>query len=198
MVLQAKIYRIICGVGLLLLTACDAEPQAPESENRPETSQSVTCIASASVKNTYSAVEITLAAKQCAEDRRYSQAAELLVIASAYRFYDMQRVADKPAHNPLDTLFSTELGSLEKYKQTNLILAINALDNDGHRMQQLCHFLATSPPPIYIPRYLINQGRKSSPEGIKMRLANDFNSADSWAQAIDSVYCNPEPSSYSQ
>ncbi len=106
-------------LSLLFITISVAAPHVSQHAEI-EASMLTICLSTESVKNTLSAAEITLAAKQCADDRHYRQAAELLVIANAYGFYDRQRIIDKSNDDTLDTLFSTELGSLKKYQQTNL------------------------------------------------------------------------------
>ena len=164
--LVQRSHRILCGCGLLILMACDTDPQI---SNHNAQSDFLGCIDTVFVENTCSADDITTSARACTEQRHYAQAAELLVMASAYAFYNTEDTAT--ISDTINNLFAMKLYTLKKYQQTNLLLAINALDKDQIRMQTLCQFLTDSPPASF------NQDS----------VANN-----KWQQAMAFVYCNKQ------
>ena len=152
-----KYIPVLC---LLFLSACANTPNITrhESPGNLAATDPLPCVAATSVKNTSSAADISAGAKECAAKQEYDRAAELIMVATAYAFYDTLRVADPSAHGALGALFAKDFGPMPEFQMSNVVASMDALDNDEKRKRELCSHLRSSSPPAYMPGYMIAHG----------------------------------------
>ncbi|WP_444935598.1 hypothetical protein ACJJIW_15160 [Microbulbifer sp. JMSA004] len=147
------------------------------------------CISATSVKSTHTPTDITAAAKTCAEEAKFDNAAELLMIASAFAYFDTQRVSDKTGHNVLRVIFNREFGSLPDQDRTKLFSSINSLDKGGARKLEVCTYLTDSEPPSYIPIYMISHGLRKFTGATEDPLIKEFDATESWSKSMVFIKC---------
>jgi len=119
-----------------------------------------------------------------------SESAELIMVASAYAFFDTQRVADKTAHSALSALFAKEFGSLPEKVRNELLSSIDALNNNQPRKNEICSYLLSSSEPSYFPKYMIAHGMGSFTESAKEPLINSFNASEAWSESMAYIKCS--------
>lgn len=175
-----------------LLSACAGSQQVKHFESKGNliSTKPLTCVAATSVSSSSSAADITAGAKACASAGNYKQAAKLVMVASAYAFYDTKRVADKSAHGALNALFAKEFGPLPEKERNSLMANIDALAKDTKTKAEICSFLITSQPPTYMPNYMIAHGMGAFTGGSQEPLVKNFDSKLSWAKAMKFVKCS--------
>ncbi|AWF80959.1 hypothetical protein BTJ40_09130 [Microbulbifer sp. A4B17] len=148
------------------------------------------CISATSVKATHTPTDITAAAKKCADESKFDEAAELLMVASAFAYFDTQRVSDKTGHNVLRVIFNKEFGPLPDQERAKLFSSINSLDKGGARKLEVCTYLRSSEPPSYIPSYMISHGLRKFTGATEEPLIKDFNANESWYKAMVFIKCS--------
>jgi len=185
-----KYYLVITTILVLSACAGNSRISSVESEGNLAESNPLPCIPANSVQNTNTPPDIAAGARSCAAKGNYDQSAELIMVASAFAFYDTQRVADKSAHGALTGVFSQNFMALSEPDRKKLFSSINTLDDDKSRKDQLCSFLSASLPPNYMPNYMIKHGMKQFTGNNEEPLIGDFNSKQSWSKAIEFVKCS--------
>ena len=161
-----------------------------ESAGNLEATAPLACIPATEVENTNSAADVAAGAKACADAGQYDQAAELIMVASAYAFYDTQRVADETAHGALSAVFTEQFGSLPEAERSQLFDNIDTLDSDAARKGEICEYLRASEPPTYMPTYMIAHGMGAFTGESQEPLVEDFDAAGSWEKALEFVNCD--------
>ncbi len=144
------------------------------------------CVSATSVGPKSSAADIAAGARKCADQSNYNQAAELIMVASAYAHFDTQRVVDNTSHGALTALFGKEFGSLPETEKHAVFSSIESLDKNPTRKGELCSFLISAQPPSYFPGYMIAHGMGVTGEP----LMQNFDADDAWARSMSFIKCD--------
>ncbi len=161
-----------------------------ESKGNLAATNPLACVSYTSVGPERTAADIAAGAKDCAESSKYNEAAELIMVASAYAYFDTQRVADKTAHGALNALFAKEFGSLPEAKRSELFSSIEALDSNDLRKSEICTYLISATPPSYFPDYMIAHGMGEFTGSSKEPLITNFNPSEAWSKSMVFVKCS--------
>lgn len=177
---------------LFLLAGCVGTPPVTnhESVGNLATTSPLACVSTTQVIPTNSAADVAAGARECVRQSRYDEAAELIMVASAYAHFDTQRVADKSAHSALNALFVKEFGSLPEAERNRLFASIDALDSDRSRKSAICSQLLSAPPPSYFPGYMVAHGMGAFTGSDKEPLIKDFNAPEAWSRSMAFIKCN--------
>ena len=180
-------YKVLtlCGFSLLVGCANSAQVINYEQAGNLASTKPLACVSATSIGPQSSAADIAAGAKECADQSKYSQAAELIMVASAYAHFDTQRVADKTAHGALNALFGKEFGPLPDAEKRAVFSRIEALDKNPTRKGELCSFLVSATPPSYYPGYMIAHGMGASGEP----LIKDFDAGAAWSRSMAFINC---------
>lgn len=184
-----KILVLAC-FALLFGCANTSQVSNYESKGNLAATNPLACVSATSVGPESTAADIAVGAKDCADLSKYKEAAELIMVASAYAFFDTRRVTDKTAHSALNALFAKELGSLPEANRNELFAHIDALDNNQPRKTEICSYLAGAPPPSYFPNYMIAHGMSAFTGSVKEPLIKDFNATEAWSKSMAFVKCS--------
>lgn len=184
-----KVLTLVC---FTFLVGCANKSQTTNYERKGNfaATNPLVCVNSTSVGSESTAADIAAGAKNCTESSKYNEAAELIMIASAYAYFDTQRVTDKTAHGALNALFAKEFGSLPEAKRNELFSSINALDNNQPRKSEICTYLISAPPPSYFPEYMIAHGVGAFTGSTKEPLIKDFSPSEAWSKSMVFVKCS--------
>ncbi len=183
-------FQIILSAFLLVAISANGQVINFESQGNLQTTNPLDCVSALTVKPTSTAADITAGAKACAQQSKYDQAAELIMVASAYAYFDTLRVSDKTAHGALTALFSKEFGSMQETERNELFASIDALDGDEQRIREICDYLVSSTPPSYVPDYMIAHGMGAFTDSIKEPLVRDFDASEGWTKSMVFVKCS--------
>ena len=112
-----------------------------ETAGNLEATNPLGCEPATDVQPTSSAADVAAGAVACTEEDRFDEAAELVLVSSAYAFYDTQRVADPSAHGALQALFVESFSSLTEEDASQMNDSMNVLTPDNPRHQALCESL---------------------------------------------------------
>ena len=184
-----KILTLAC-FAFLIGCANNSQITNYESKGNLAATNPLSCVSSTLVGPESTAADIAAGAKDCAESSKYNEAAELIVVASAYAFFDTQRVTDKTAHGALSALFAKEFGSLPEAQRTELFASIDALDKNKPRKNEICSYLISTPPPSYFPSYMIAHGMGAFTGSTKEPLVKGFNVSEAWSKSMVFVKCS--------
>ncbi len=184
-----KFLTLVC---FSLLVGCVNNSQVTnyKSKRNLATTSPLICVSSTSVGSESTAADIAAGAKDCADSSKYNEAAELLMVASAYAYFDTKRVTDKTAHGALNALFAKEFGSLSESQRKELFSSIDALDNNQPRKNEICTYLTSSPPPSYFPDYMIAHGIGAFKGSLKAPLIKGFNASEAWLKSMAFIKCS--------
>ncbi len=184
-----KVFTLIC---FTFLAGCANNSQITnyESKGNLAATNPLACVSSTSVGPESTAADIAAGAKDCAKSSKYNEAAELIMVASAYAYFDTQRVADKNAHGALNALFAKEFGSLPEAERSELFSSIDALDSNDLRKSEICAYLSSAAPPTYYPDYMIAHGMGAFSGSTKEPLITNFNPSDAWSKSMAFLKCS--------
>jgi hypothetical protein len=148
------------------------------------------CVPATEVTTASTAVDVAAGAKACADNREFDRAAEMFMVVSALGFFDTQRVADQTAHEALAVLPRMAFGELSERRLQQVFAAIRAVDQDAARKQAICAHLKESPPPTYVPTYMIAHGMNALLDPEAEQLVADFDAVPAWSAAMKFVRCD--------
>ncbi|WP_444917594.1 hypothetical protein [Microbulbifer sp. JMSA003] len=182
--------KILPPILALLLAAFVVGAQANNYVSKDSQATSpLGCISATSVLSTHTPTDITAAAKTCTEQSKFDEAAELLMVASAFAYFDTQRVSDKTGHNVLRVIFNKKFNSMPEGDRKKLFASINSLDQGGARKLEVCNYLTAAKPPSYIPSYMISHGLRKFTGVTEAPLIKDFDADQSWLNSMVFVKC---------
>ena len=161
-----------------------------ESAGNLEATNPLGCEPANSVSNNSSAADIVSGAVACVEEERFDDAADLVMVSSAFALFDTQRVADKTAHGALQALYAEAFGSLPEEKASQLNDSINEMSPDNTRAQAICEYLADSEPPAYFPGYMVSHGMGAFSSEPQEPLVEGFDEDAAWVRSLDFINCN--------
>lgn len=113
------------------------------------------CMERIEIKNSYTPIDLFKSSAVCIEEQKYPQAVELYLVATAYGYFDTERVVDKSMRNVLDTLKTEIFGPINANKRNQFAEALRARLDD---MKSSCSFLAKLGSPTYYPEYMVQTG----------------------------------------
>ena len=151
------------------------------------------CVAATSVQNGSTAADIATGARACADAGNYDEAAELVMVASAYAFFDTLRVTDKSAHIALTALFVDRFGGLAEAQEKEIFTAIEVLTDNGDRHHKLCTVLRRVGPPNYRPTYMIAHGLQPFLNDSDEPAVRKIDTSEGWEKALSYVNCPVDP-----
>lgn len=146
------------------------------------------CIDMAQVKNVYSPADLFKGSVACFQAGDGARGVNLFSLALAYGRYDIDRVADRTAHQGLEVL---KLSSFEPFSEADKTLIseqIGAFVSSPETRRPFCAQLRALGPPDYHPDYMIQHGIQAfqpwAAEGVNGLLA-DFDPVASWQMVVE-------------
>jgi len=127
--------------------------------------QNLGCITIDQVKNTYTPADLHLAFKQCIQEKKYVDAANLFAVGAAYANYDASRVKDKRAQNTFGAYYSytvISLSNLSKDEDKDFFDKYLVSTKDSPKHNKLCADLKRIGKPNYYPEYMVENGANNS------------------------------------
>jgi hypothetical protein len=184
--------RRIWGLAALMLTSgAQAQPEFKNytAPGNLESTVKLGCIAQSEIKTSYNPVDLYIGAKACIDADNYERAVALFQMASIFGRYDMQRVADKTAHQAIIVGRIQILGSRPPEKIAKFQSLAKTTAQDAAKIQVLCKDLRHIGPPTYYPRYMIQHGLNAFTSGANA-LVPDFSAAQGWDLVLNTyVHC---------
>ena len=179
-------------IGLALLAGCanNAPVSNYETKGNLAAMNPLPCVNATTVNSESTAADIAAGAKECVKQSKFGEAAELILVASAYVHFDTQRVSDKSAHGALNALFAKEFGSLTESDRNKLFSSIDVLDNNQARKKEICSYLVSAQPPSYFPNYMIAHGMGAFTGSSEEPLITNFNVNEAWSKSMVFVKCS--------
>jgi hypothetical protein len=147
------------------------------------------CVPVTTVTPAHTAIDVVVGARECALADRYADASELMLIATAYAFFDTRRVRGASAHAALNTMFNEATAGLPATAMDTLTVEMDRLNADIGRKLRACDHLRTGAPPSYAPEYMVERGQEKSVQPRGPALVADFDAAEAWSQALTFVKC---------
>ncbi|QSX32327.1 hypothetical protein JYB87_11140 [Shewanella avicenniae] len=181
--------KIMMISGAFFLAACNSTPQSTmtndESSGNLQTTKSVSCVSIAEINNNYTPVDMFNNLRQCLTEQNYQNAAELYIAALSYGYFDIERVADKTAHQAISVLRMNALSERPQSVTSQLKSAINAMSGNNHL---LCQKLEQLGAPAYMPSYMLQHGVAAfTGQRSKDGLVDSFSPSAVWQDALEKV-----------
>ena len=137
------------------------------------------CLERLEIKNSLTPVQLYQSSATCIAEEKYTQAADLYLVAVAYGYFDTARVMDKTARDVLEILKMDNFGSLDVAKRDKFAQVLrNQLDN----MRPMCQFLEILGKPGYHPRYMIEAGKEPNAHKSVNGLIPSYNASSLWQE----------------
>lgn len=124
-------------------------------ESQPPIVVVSTCMERAEITNAQTPVDLFKSSALCVEEKKYTQAVDLYLVATAYGYFDSARVIDKSTRDTLESLKTENFGSLDAIKRNQFAEALRARLDD---MKSSCRFLEKLGAPSYYPKYMVQNG----------------------------------------
>jgi len=147
-----KYYWLILVVPSLLLCAGN-----PFLEDKAKASAEQ-CMERSDISNTNTPEDLFKSSAMCIEEEKYAQAIDLYLVATAYGYYDSERVIEKEARQVLDAIKMDNFGDLDATKRNRFA---EGLRNRLNNMHESCTFLMQLGKPNYYPRYMVQSTEQS-------------------------------------
>lgn len=177
---------------LLFASSAQAQPEIKNytTPGNLESTVKIGCIPRSEVKTTYNPVDLYLGAKACIDTGNYQAAVSLFDMANIFGRFDMQRVADKTAHQAVIVSRMQIFGELPVEKTTKFQAVAKAEVEDPAKIQNLCQFLRHIGPPTYHPRYMIQHGMGAFTRGHGNEITAEFSAQKAWEDVLNTyVHC---------
>jgi len=122
-----------------------------------------TCMERTEIQNSQTPVDLFKSSAICIEEKKYAQAADLYLVATAYGYFDTARVIDKSMNQVLDALKTEHFGPIDASKRNKFAEVLRArLDN----MKSSCAFLTKLGKPTYYPKYMVEESVVTRGDGL--------------------------------
>lgn len=197
-----KTFTIRLGLSFIMafpFISCKAEAQPGkgnivnyESEGNLEVTHQVGCWSFSKLNNKLTPADLYSGLARCLKDENYENAADLVVLAEIYAFFDKLRVADKTAHQAHPILWREAFEATSKDGKIKLLDALDAkLAKGGKQLTETCLAVRKIGRPDYYPSYMIQHGigafgSTDSNNG----LIADFHPEQAWKKSLDeSLHC---------
>lgn len=185
-----KIILLVLVVGSLHATTGTAQVTNHRVPGALEPTHLIGCVAVPEVEPHHTAADIAYGARACAEESNFAGSAELILMASAFAFYDTRRVTDPTSHQALNALFAESIGSLPEPLPASVFTEIESLDGSRSRKEEICRTLTAANPPSYVPAYMIAHGMEAVRGGARhYKEPPGFVAQQSWREALAFVGC---------
>lgn len=173
---------------------CETKGQVTncQSKGNLAPTQNQGCITLEQATPTLSPADLALRVAACSKKARYQDAAELYILLQMRGYFDMDRVADKTAHQAISVMKIEIANFIGKRATAKLKQAALDLISDTNAPQfvTLCQKLRALGVPKHDPTYMINHGMGAIlGEGGK-KIVNNFNAKSAWDRARNSL-CKP-------
>lgn len=146
------------------------------------------CVSATSIGAESTAADIAVGIRVCIEESKYTEAVEMLMVASAYAKYDAVRVTDSSARAAATAVFSEHvMARISEESKEKTMAALSTFLENKSRSDELCAFLMNAPVPNYIPYYMIAHGLGVD-EG-ESPMVEDLDTAEAWTEAMKFVRC---------
>ena len=137
------------------------------------------CIERSDIKSSYSPELLFKSSALCINDEKYNQAVDLYLVATAYGYFDTQRVLDKTAWQALDVIKTENFSAIDANKRNKFAEALRTRLDD---MKTTCTFLQKLGKPNYHPNYMIQAGVQSFASKSKNGLVPNYNPNALWEE----------------
>ena len=122
-----------------------------------------TCLERIEIQNSQTPVDLFKSSAMCIEEKKYSQAADLYLVATAYGYFDSARVIDKSTNQVLDALKAEHFGPIDANKRNQFAEVLRARLDD---MKSSCAFLEKLGQPTYYPKYMVEDSVVTRGDGL--------------------------------
>jgi len=114
-----------------------------------------TCMERIEINNSQTPADLFKSSAICVGEKKYAEAVDLYLVATAYGYFDSARVVDKSTRQALDALKTENFGPIEAAKRNQFAEALRARLDD---MKSSCAFLEQLGKPTYYPKYMVQNG----------------------------------------
>lgn len=185
-----KIIAPLALVAMIWPVAASSQIRNYNAPGNLEATIQLSCISIDKAKTSYNPVDLYLAARKCIGQNKLDDAVELFFLANVFGRYDMQRVADRTAHQAILVARMQVFGNLPKESTANFETKAKAYVEDAAQISASCAILRKMGPPTYYPRYMIQHGMSAFIGGKGDGLVPDFVPDKAWATVLDSyMHC---------
>lgn len=185
---SAKLLLIVAVSAAAVACQAGGTVQSIVSEGNLASENPLSCVSGDATTREHTPADIAMGMNKCVTLGNLDLVAELMLIASAYGRYDMERVTDQSAHQALNALLYPIIWELPEDQAAVLQASIKRLDRGTERHEQLCLHLEEQGPPQYYPGYMIAHGMGAF-LGSAGPLEPNFDQGTGFATALEFVRC---------
>lgn len=163
------------------ITQCDTAGNLAPTQRRG-------CIALTAADGSMNPADLAVSVLACAKKGRAADAAELMVLMMARGRFDMDRIADKTAHQGIAVLQMEIVSALAPAKAEALQAELDALavDTSSPKFAKLCGQIAGLGVPKHDPGYMIAHGINAFTSGEGDGLVPGFQAKAAWTNVMQS------------
>lgn len=170
------------------IEACDvgethSEQQAPLPDYLTS-HEAIQCLNSEQLTNSQTPVTLYPSLQRCIAEEKNEQAVYLYFLASAYGYYDAQRVADSSSHAAIPAIQKHSIWKLPEAIQVQFEQQLGTFIATPERFAEACQFVRDIGKPDYHPTYMIEHGVMKLQKG--NGLDAGFDDDASWENVIQS------------
>lgn len=190
--LKTSVLVITLLVSAIVLSACSEgllkiKPQL-DRPKRFTAYNPLECVAFSEVQPRHSIVDIMAGVGTCVAQERYHTAADLMMVAGSFAFFDTQRISSKDTRLAVKEVFHREFNAMPRSKRQWLFAGLDALDTNKQRRAKICRYLHGLPPPSYTPYYMSEFSQSDTMEG-HLLVKPYINSQEQWGKSLGYVLC---------
>jgi hypothetical protein len=165
-----------------------------ESAGNLESTRPVGCVNLDTITNQHTPADLYPGIAACIRSGDPARSVRLFALAAAYGRFDMQRVADKTAHQAMQVLQMSHIGKVPEADRETLNEAMRALQDPGSEdFHALCAQVRRIGAPAYHPRYMIQHGIRAFDEHAPADgLVKDFQADAVWKKVVDEYLRCPQ------
>ena len=170
--------------------AIAAAPQPGKSAAAPRVRVAAACFDLGSVQRSQSPEDLWPVVVKCIGGGELDKAVRVSAAASVYAKFDTFRVIDTTAHQAVNALPATYLGSLPAEQVERFMGRMQAYGAGSAPHAAICASLAKIGPPDYFPVYMIQNGMDATNKPNGSALKQGFQAAPAWkASLVDYLHC---------
>ncbi|WP_074647382.1 hypothetical protein [Celeribacter baekdonensis] len=172
----------VFGTGL----TAEAQVVQYETEGNLAATHKMTCVGFAEAGPDLSPADLALGARDCFRKKRGEDMAGLFLLLKVRGYFDTKRVKDRTAHQAV-TVIAMNLESKLGQRYARMLqdeLAAFFVDGSSKKIE-FCTSLRASPPPSYIPSYMIQHGMDVVLGKPGTGLVDGFSAKAAWRDVIE-------------
>lgn len=182
---------------LLVVILFLVTPQSPAQDtvvfNTPgnlEATMPLGCVDLDQLSNSHSPADMFHGVWACVQQEDYEKAIDLLLVARAYGFYDIDRVRDSSAHGAVQMLQIRIADAMDDAQHAAWAAVSESRQDMDLDQGPVCSRLMSLGPPDYFPYYMVQHGlRASVPPDTGNALREDFAPDRAWTTVLENYEC---------